>query len=68
MVTALECLADMDRTEQLMVVVAVWILVILFSNAWLVTHRYGPLEWLWRRWTYGYKIPNRKGLGMVDDL
>jgi uncharacterized protein len=24
-----------------------------FSKWWLKTHRYGPMEWLWRRLTYG---------------
>ena len=24
-----------------------------FSVWWLRNHRYGPLEWLWRRLTYG---------------
>ena len=24
-----------------------------FSRWWLSTHRYGPMEWIWRRMTYG---------------
>jgi uncharacterized protein len=26
---------------------------LLFSRAWLKRFNYGPLEWLWRRLTYG---------------
>ena len=29
-------------------VLAVWVLMLLWSKPWLDTYRYGPLEWLWR--------------------
>jgi uncharacterized protein len=35
------------------VVLAVWTVNITVSLWWLSRRRYGPLEWLWRRLTYG---------------
>jgi uncharacterized protein len=31
----------------------IYSLQIPFSQWWLSTHRYGPMEWVWRRLTYG---------------
>ncbi len=33
--------------------IAIYGLQIPFSQWWLRTHRYGPMEWIWRRLTYG---------------
>ena len=44
---------QVPRWGQLLVVVAVWSLLVPFASAWLARFRYGPLEWLWRRLTYG---------------
>jgi len=33
---------------------------IQFSKFWLKKHNFGPLEWLWRRLTYGNKLNNVK--------
>ena len=33
--------------------IAIYGLQIPFSQWWLSTHRYGPMEWIWRRLTYG---------------
>ena len=32
-----------------------------FSRWWLRTHRFGPLEWLWRSFTYGSLLPLARG-------
>ena len=41
-----------DRLGQLGIVVAIWILQLLWSPWWLARFRFGPLEWLWRSLTY----------------
>ena len=45
--------ATMDFAEIYLVMVAIWIVQLLFSVWWLSGHRYGPLEWIWRALTYG---------------
>lgn len=34
--------------------IGVWLLEILWSKPWLSRFRYGPVEWLWRRLSYGH--------------
>ena len=38
------------------VVFAVWVAQLIVSPIWLKSYRYGPLEWLWRRLTYGQPV------------
>lgn len=38
---------------QVVLAVAIWLLLVSFSHAWLARFRYGPLEALWRRLAYG---------------
>ena len=33
-----------------------------FSKWWLKTHRYGPMEWLWRTLTYGERPKMRRAI------
>jgi uncharacterized protein len=33
--------------------IAIYGLQVPFSRWWLASHRYGPMEWVWRRLTYG---------------
>lgn len=49
----------LDRIELLGVVGTVWVLMLLWSPAWLGRFRYGPLEWLWRCLTYWRIVPLR---------
>ncbi len=42
----------LERTEQLLVVVAVWVAMLVWSPLWLARFHMGPLEWLWRALTY----------------
>lgn len=39
--------------ESFIPVVGIYGLEVVVSNWWLSHYRQGPLEWLWRRWTYG---------------
>ena len=41
-----------DRWQQLMVVVAIWVFLLIFATCWLRFFRYGPFEWMWRSLTY----------------
>ena len=41
----------------IVITVAFFALQVVFSNWWLRTHRFGPMEWLWRGMTYG-KFPS----------
>lgn len=43
---------QIDRTGQIAIVIAIWILQLLISPIWLRHFRFGPLEWLWRSLTY----------------
>ena len=38
------------------VVFVIWALQLVYSPLWLARYRYGPAEYLWRRWTYGGEI------------
>jgi uncharacterized protein len=43
----------------IVVLIAVFGLQVLFSRAWLMVYRFGPLEWLWRSLTYWRLQPMR---------
>ena len=42
----------MPRAQQVLFVAVVYIAQIAFSHWWLARFRYGPMEWLWRGFTY----------------
>ncbi len=42
-----------DRKFQALMVLGIWLVILIISPLWLRSFRYGPLEWLWRRLTYG---------------
>lgn len=42
----------MPRAWQVVFVLAVFALQVAFSHWWLARFRYGPMEWLWRAFTY----------------
>ena len=42
----------MPRAQQIVFVLVVYVVQIIFSHWWLSKFRYGPMEWLWRGYTY----------------
>jgi len=54
--------ATVNRAAQLWLTVAIWVALLVLSPLWLRRFRYGPLEWLWRRLTYGVVMPLERRL------
>ncbi|MGZ3951600.1 MAG: DUF418 domain-containing protein [Flavisolibacter sp.] len=50
---ALNLFDHITPTIALIITAVVWIMQIIGSGVWLATYRFGPLEWLLRRFTYG---------------
>lgn len=48
---------DLDRSAQLVFVLAIWVFNIAFAGIWLSYFKYGPFEWVWRSLTYGKAQP-----------
>lgn len=48
----------LERWQQLLVVIGIWVLQLFISPLWLKRFQFGPLEWAWRCLTYGriYKL------------
>ena len=44
---------ELPRHQLYLVVLAEWVVCIVFSVCWLRRFRFGPLEWLWRTLAYG---------------
>jgi len=51
----------MDHAQLWLVVFAVWALQLVWSPLWLSRFRMGPLEWVWRRLTYGKGLARAGG-------
>jgi uncharacterized protein len=49
----------LPRAQQVVFVVVVYAAQIAFSHWWLARFRYGPMEWLWRGFTYRQMPPLR---------
>ncbi|MBK8900208.1 MAG: DUF418 domain-containing protein [Anaerolineaceae bacterium] len=50
---------QVERTGQLLIVLAIWAVQLTLSTLWLRRFRFGPAEWLWRSLTYGRWQPLR---------
>jgi uncharacterized protein len=53
-------MGQVDYPAQWAIVAAVWALQLIWSPLWLSRFRMGPLEWLWRRLSYGHDLPLRR--------
>ena len=42
----------LDRLQQFLIVIAVWVIILIISPLILKKYQFGPLEWLWRKLTY----------------
>lgn len=51
---------QLERLEQMGIVVLVWIIQLILSPLWLQSFRFGPLEWLWRSLVYRSAQPFRR--------
>jgi uncharacterized membrane protein YeiB len=50
----------MPRARQVLFVLVVYVAQIAFSHWWLSRFQYGPMEWLWRGFTYWHLPPLRR--------
>jgi uncharacterized protein len=50
---------SVERWQQILFVVAIWIVQLIYSPLWLRKYRFGPAEWVWRSLTYGRRQPMR---------
>jgi len=48
-----------SRTQQLLIVFAIWAVQLAISRWWVRHFAFGPLEWLWRSLTYWRQMPMR---------
>ncbi|MDX2175885.1 MAG: DUF418 domain-containing protein [Candidatus Sumerlaeia bacterium] len=46
--------------DLMLFVAAMWAFQLVASPVWLARYRFGPVEWLWRSWTYGEWQPFRR--------
>jgi uncharacterized protein len=51
---------QIERSGQVLVILALWIVQIAWSRPWLNRFKFGPLEWIWRSLTYWKKQPMGK--------
>jgi len=51
---------ELERAQQVQLVLVVWIVQLIVSPIWLSVFRFGPFEWLWRSLSYGKVQPFMK--------
>ena len=45
------------------IAIGVFVIQVIFAELWLSKFRMGPVEWVWRKATYGKNLPNKEGKG-----
>lgn len=50
---------ELGYTLIIVIAVTIFSLQVVFSKWWLKTHKFGPMEWIWRQLTYGKRIKNK---------
>ena len=53
-------MGEVDRPGLWALTIGIWILQLIWSPFWLSRFEMGPLEWVWRSLTLGYRVPLRK--------
>lgn len=51
---------QVERSEQILIVVGIWAIQLTISPFWLRYYHFGPAEWIWRSLTYRQLQPFRK--------
>lgn len=51
---------EMSVLQGMMLTLLIFLVQVIWSNWWMRHYDYGPMEWLWRRWTYGAWTPQRE--------
>jgi uncharacterized protein len=51
---------DIGPTIFVPIALSIYTLQIVYSNWWFKHFNYGPLEWIWRQWTYKKRLPIAK--------
>ncbi len=56
---------SVERWQQLLIVVGIWVVQLAVTPLWLARFRFGPVGWLWRALTYapGWKVLAWRGQG-----
>jgi uncharacterized protein len=52
---------EVDRNVLWFIVLGIWAVQLIWSPLWLAVFRMGPLEWVWRRLSYGAPLAITKG-------
>lgn len=52
-----------DLETGVWIALGVFIIQMIFAELWLMKFSMGPLEWLWRKATYGRNLANKEGKG-----
>ncbi|MCA0132739.1 DUF418 domain-containing protein [Winogradskyella alexanderae] len=56
---------EIDRTVQIVIVIAIWLLQLWWSKPWLKKYLFGPFEWLWRSLSYRKRQPFKVKQGQL---